>query len=112
MSTTQTITPDAELWHDEWAAALDVLELDLDEAEQLLNDGHAPEGPRVPWAPPVIGGYLPGSLHERARSLRERQLRVAADLTKALILTGLQRNAVRALRNETPAQPVYLDQRC
>ncbi len=97
-------------WASAWAAALDDLELSLDETERILRGG-APSGTTAaPWAPPVLEGPMPGDLRTRALALHHRQqqmIRAAADAAagarKQLELTSRMSTA------RPEPSPVYLD---
>src|SRR5512139_770928 len=98
-------------WASAWAAALDALELSLDETERLLR-GQAPDGGTTlaPWAPPALDGPMPVDLRTRALALHHRQqqlMRVTADAAIAL-----RRQAELTSRMSTAHRdpsPVYLD---
>lgn len=92
----------------EWEAALDRLELDVELAEQMLTSS-APALPE-PWEPPNLRGPMPDDLLPRARLLHERQLAAARDI--ALAATANRRHvALTSKLSSTvpPDVPVYLD---
>lgn len=78
-------------FHDAWAAALDALEMDVEQAEHLLRVGDPPEATVPGWQPPALPGALPLELRERAHALLDRQLHAASALTRAMHATGRQR---------------------
>jgi hypothetical protein len=59
-------------WDAAWSAALDELELTLEQTEALLR-GELPEETPSPWTPPALSGALPVHLVGRAQSLFSRQ---------------------------------------
>jgi hypothetical protein len=101
-------------WASAWAAALDALELSLDETERLLR-GEAPAStPDAPitsdWTPPALEGPMPVDLRTRALALHHRQQRVLRATAEAA--AALRRQAELTSRMSTaPAAktPVYLD---
>ena len=75
---------DRAAWDDAWAAALDELELTLEETEQLLRatPPHPaaadlvvrPDGsPVAGWVPPQLNSPMPPAMLERAQGLLARQ---------------------------------------
>lgn len=98
----------AESWDAAWRAALDELELSLDQAELLLHTAE-PE-PLPSWQPPALTGPPPPDQLERAHRILERHLRVSHDLAEALAATGQQLRLAGAMaRNRPQERPVYLD---
>lgn len=106
-------------WHDAWSAALEVLELDVLEAERLLALGRAPAdaGELMPvpgaWTPPRVRGALPADLRARAEAILARQLRVADDLVRAM---GSNRRELQVARKMNSGavdrtRPVFVDSR-
>lgn len=98
-------------WASAWAAALDELELTLDETERLLR-GDAPEPgtTAAPWAPPPLEGPMPVDLRTRALELHHRQQRLL--LATAEATAALRRQAeltARMTPTRAPSAPVYLD---
>jgi hypothetical protein len=98
-------------WASAWAAALDELELSLDQTERLLR-GEPPESstPNAPWAPPALEGPVPVDLRTRALALHHRQQEVLRATAQAA--TGLRRQAALTSRMSTARtepSPVYLD---
>lgn len=103
-------------WSTAWTAALDDLELTLEQTEQLLRGDHAAL-PTIaePWSPPQLAAPLPAELLERAQSLLARQHLLMAQTATAmcgarqnLALVGKVADAAGVRR---PAQAVYLDVR-
>ena len=103
-------------WDDAWAAALDDLELTLEQTERLLGGGDPQEAlDAAAWVPPELSGSLPVELAARAQVLVARQRvlmgrtasaisatrRGVADLDKVNVFAGAER----------AAPPVYLDLR-
>ncbi len=95
-------------FRDEWVAALERLEVDVELAEALLT---SPDPTPLPeWTPPVMRGPLPSDLEPRARLVLERQLAVAHALTRKLTATGRERGFARAVRaTGSPDIPIYVD---
>ena len=99
--------------HLHWETALDRLELDVLGAERILADpsrdgrvGHEP------WDEPTLAGPIPLDLVDRALELRERQLRVEADLTRAVGVVSRQHRFADRVDRATGrghGQAVYLD---
>jgi hypothetical protein len=98
-------------WASAWAAALDELELSLDQTEWLLRGEDPGSGTTAaPWAPPVLEGPMPVDLRTRALALHHRQQRILRATAEAA--SGLRRQAALTSRMSTgPAEPspVYLD---
>ncbi|HEY0952526.1 hypothetical protein [Nocardioides sp.] len=99
--------------HLHWETALDRLELDVMLAERLLADpsreGHARH---EPWDEPTLSGPIPADLVDRALALRERQLRVEAELARAAGVVGQQHRFAARVDRATgrgPGGAVYLD---
>jgi hypothetical protein len=101
-------------WGTAWSAALDDLELTLEETERLLS-GDTDMPTPAPWTPPELGGPLPSELLTRAQTLLQRQQQVIARTSDTM--TGARKS--RALLGKVadvagvrrPAQAVYLDVR-
>jgi hypothetical protein len=100
-------------WRAAWAAALDELESDVEQAEALLADDHMQrEHPPVnPWRPPQGLGPLPLDLRPRADAILNRQLTAARDI--ALALGANRRHAAFAAKVEGGSdggpRPSYVD---
>jgi hypothetical protein len=104
------VDPAAEpAWEAAWVAALDELELAVDDAEQMLADAHRTPAGAGGWCPPAGLGPLPASLETRARAILERQLAVAEALSAAAVRSRRQLRAQQALRPFVPHAPVYVD---
>ena len=98
-------------WAAAWAAALDELELSLDETERLLRDEAPDTGTTpAPWMPPALEGPMPGDLRTRALALHHRQQQVLRATAEAA--GAARRQAALTSRMSTgPVEPspVYLD---
>jgi hypothetical protein len=95
-----------------WTEVLDLLEREVEAAEQLLAAG-APADHHLdpgPWQAPPLAGPLPETLRTRASALARRQAAVQADLSRAAldVAAGLGRTRRPAFRG-TSAAPVYVD---
>ena len=100
-------------WHEAWGAALDDLELTLEQTERILN-GEPPDGVEATgWTPPQLSGPIPAQYVVRARTLLDRQQALISETVTATVgirqklelldkLTGSRRGA----RDE---HPVYVD---
>ncbi len=105
-----TETPD---FHDAWVAALVVLELDVDRAEDLLRSHTAEVPDLIPWTPPTGIGMLPLTLVDRVRVLHQRQLEVAVVLAAAIAGNRRQSALAEAIDSTRPeARPVFVDRAC
>jgi hypothetical protein len=77
-------------FHALWVDALDALELDVHEAEQLLAARRTPAGSvdlvrvTADWKAPLLPGPLPENLVARAKAILARQLQVSEDLVHAM----------------------------
>ena len=97
-------------WASAWAAALDELELSLDETERLLRGEAAGGTTLAPWAPPALHGPMPVDLRTRALALHHRQHQLMQ--TTADAASALRRQAELTSRMSTAHRdpsPVYLD---
>jgi hypothetical protein len=99
----------------DWRQALDELEGDVLDAQDLLARGRAEEiatwGRRSEdWVPPSDLGPLPDDLRERAARLLQHQLAVAEELAERITQSQKQRD-VAARMSYAPARPVasYID---
>lgn len=96
---------------DAWSRMLDLLEADLDLAEQALL--RRDEAPHVgDWEEPALTGSLPPYLLERARAVRERQRDILARIPEALgRLSRQQTLTARIGHVTTPSTsvPVFID---
>jgi hypothetical protein len=98
-----------------WHQALDELEGDVLDAQDLLARGRAEEiatwGRRSEdWVPPQNLGPLPDDLRERAARLLQHQLAVAEQLAERITQSQKQRD-VAARMSYAPSRPVpsYID---
>ena len=98
-----------------WHQALDELEGDVLDAQELLARDRAEEianwGRRSEdWIPPQGLGPVPPDLRERAARLLQHQLAVAEQLAERIIQSQRQRD-VAARMSYAPARPVasYID---
>jgi hypothetical protein len=100
-------------WRDAWAAALDDLEADVTEVEQLLAADHRVRDTPLAnaWRPPEGLGPLPLDLRPRADAVLARQLTASGAI--ALALGTNRRQAAVAAKIETggrgASRPAYLD---
>lgn len=99
----------------DWQEALDEIEGDVLDSEELLARGRAAEiatwGRRAEdWIPPTHLGPLPDDLRERAARLLQHQLAVAEQLAERVTQSQKQRD-VAARMSYGPARPVasYID---
>lgn len=113
-----TATPPAPAdFREEWVAALERLECDVETAEALLaveslTDETAAELALATWEPPAVREPLPSDLEPRARLVLERQLAVAYLLTERLTRTAQHRRLTEHLRSDAHVDvPVYVDLR-
>ena len=107
-------TPDSG-WDTAWVAALEAMELEADEVEQMLRHRDvleaAPVTP-VSFTPPDGLGPLPIALADRARRLVQRQLDLARELTIAMAGNRQQARLVSRLHREAvDSVPVFVDNR-
>jgi hypothetical protein len=100
-------------WTTAWTAALDTLEADVQEVEDMLAADHRQRDNPITngWKPPTGLGPLPLDLKPRADSILNRQLAAAQAVSLALATT--RRQAAVAARIETGQQaaprPAYVD---
>jgi hypothetical protein len=113
-------------WDRAWEAALDELELSLQEAEQLLHaapeaatagelvvrqDGTAVRG----WVPPQLNTPMPPEMLERAQDLLARQAELIGATMAAMASTRVNRDLVGRIsgapRSGRTTGAVYLDVR-
>lgn len=107
--------PPGSGWDTAWVAALEAMELEADEVEQMLRHRDvletAPVTP-VTFTPPDGLGPLPLVLAERARRLVQRQLDLARELTIAMAGNRQQARLVNRLHREAvDSVPVFVDNR-
>ena len=101
-------------WTTEWTAALDDLEVTLEQTEHLLaGQGRTTVAPAADWTPPKLATPLPPEMLDRARELLARQQQLIA-LTTSAMSGNRQSNALvdkvaDAAGARRPAMSVYLD---
>ena len=98
--------------HLHWETALDRLELDVMLAERTLADPSRDRQIAEPWDEPMLAGPIPADLVERALEIRERQLQVEAELTRAVGAARCQHRFADRVDRATgrgPGRAVYLD---
>jgi hypothetical protein len=107
-----------QAWHQAWCVALDDLELDVTEAEHLLEARRGTPAPAQlrlvgGWQPPAVDGPLPGDLRMRAQAILARQLRVAEDLVKVIAVGHRELQVARRMDSgaRDRSQPVFLDRK-
>lgn len=83
---------EVEGWRDAWVAALDELEIDVAQAEAMLEHDHSrpTEIDFGLWTPPPVDGPMPEDLVPQAVALFDRQQRVASRLARAAVQTRQQ----------------------
>ncbi|HET6153354.1 MAG TPA: hypothetical protein VFE15_10370 [Marmoricola sp.] len=99
-------------WHDAWGAALDELELDLDQVEAMLADErrNAELPPADLWRPPTELGALPLELKPRADEILTRQLKAAEEIGKRLTRNRRQFAVTSRIETgEAVKRPAYVD---
>jgi hypothetical protein len=100
-------------WHAAWAAALDELDLSLEEAEGLLASDHEAREYRVPdpWRPPQGLGPMPLDLKPRADTILARQIAVGQALSRAMVANRRQAALLdRVVESRQGARrPAYID---
>lgn len=97
-----------QTWDAAWVAALDELELSVDQAEALLHSAD-PE-PLPPWQPPVLTGPPPPDQIQRAHRLLERHQQVTHQIATAMVATRRQLALTDKMNRNRPHEtPIYLD---
>lgn len=92
----------------QWVAALERLELDVGNAEQMLAERQRLE--LEPWVPPTLRAPIPDDLVPRARLIHERQLAVAHAMTQQVSSTTQRLSLTMRMRALViPDVPVYID---
>jgi hypothetical protein len=111
MSTSSLTDQRAPDWDTEWAAALEVLELDLTAAEGLLSAGRTSAAVAPRWVPPELAGPLPGNLLARAEAVLARQLRVSHQLAHGMAVNRLELRLARRMDSGTThhSTPAFVD---
>nr|BFE67567.1 hypothetical protein GCM10020092_008680 [Actinoplanes digitatis] len=100
-------------WREEWVAALDALEADVETIERLIEDEHRVQAlPAAnPWSPPTELSALPLDLKPRADRILARQIAAAHAVSTAI--TGNRRQTAYAAKIEVgtacKAIPAYVD---
>lgn len=101
-------------WRSAWVDALDRLEADVAEVEELLRTDQflRETPPSDAWTPPEGIGPLPLDLRPRADRILARQLAAAEAIARAM--AGNRRQAALTSKIELfdsgAARPAYLDQ--
>jgi hypothetical protein len=102
-----------DVWHAAWVAALDELELSLDDAERLLEGNHPGEAEIPLWKPPTIPAPIPDELLPRAEELVARQRDVIGATLRAMAAARQQLELVDKVAGlhgaRTADRPVYVD---
>jgi len=101
-------------WASAWAAALDALELSLDDTERLLRGEHPHAGTTAAphataWSPPALEGPMPVDLRTRALALHHRQQRVLRATAEAAAALRRQAELTERMSTAPAKTPVYLD---
>jgi hypothetical protein len=100
-------------WQAAWSAALDELEMDLEEAQAVLaGDLMLRDNPvQDVWHPPQGLGPIPLDLRPRADAILARQLATAAAITRALATNRRQAAATARIETgrQSAARPAYID---
>ena len=100
-------------WREEWVAALDALEADVESIERLIEDEHRAQAlpAAEPWSPPAGIGALPLDLKPRADQILARQIAAARAVSTAI--TGNRRQTAYAAKVEVgtagKAVPAFVD---
>jgi hypothetical protein len=99
-------------WHTAWDAALQAVELDVEEAERLLVRMHAGEEPEVAplgdWIAPALLGPMPVEFADRARALLRRQSDVTELLAEAMVSARSQTRGLSKF-DAPERRPVFVD---
>ncbi len=74
-----------DAWHAAWVAALDELELTVEDTERLLRSGPSAQVVIPLWTPPRIAAPIPDELLPRAHELIGRQREVIAATLEAMV---------------------------
>lgn len=102
-----------DAWRSAWVAALDELELTLEDTERLLQGRHAGEAATPLWTPPTVAAPMPSDLLPRAEELIGRQRDVIAATLKAMAGAKQQLDLVDKVAGlhgaRHPDRPVYVD---
>lgn len=104
----------SDQWRSAWEAALDGLEADVAEIEELLRaDQFVRDTPPVdPWTPPEGLGALPPDLRPRGEEILARQIAAANGIARAIVLNRRQAALTNRIElfDSGAARPAYLDQ--
>lgn len=99
-------------WDAAWSAALDDLELTLEQTERLLA-GDVPEEAPSLWTPPALHGSMPVHLAGRAQSLLARQQELIRQTAAAAAGTKQQLTLLSKVAGlsdaRTPERSIYVD---
>lgn len=99
-------------WDAAWSAALDDLELTLEQTEALLR-GELPEETPTPWTPATLPGSMPAHLVGRAQSLFSRQQELIRQAAAAAAGTKQQLTLLSKVAGitgaRTPERSAYVD---
>jgi hypothetical protein len=101
-------------WVRAWGDALRDVEVDVEQAENLLRQLHE-EPDSLPeltfeadWTSPSLDGPVPEQFAERARRLLQRQIQVSSELGHAIVYARSQSRAINKLE-QAETRPVFLD---
>ncbi|MFI5953592.1 hypothetical protein [Cryptosporangium sp. NPDC051539] len=101
-------------WRSAWTAALDDLEADITQIEELLrSDQFTRDTPTIdPWTPPEGLGPLPLDLRPRADRILARQTAAAEEVARAMAVNRRQAALTNRIElfDSGAARPSYLDQ--
>jgi hypothetical protein len=101
-------------WQLAWEQALAALELDVEDAERMLQSARDGRETAVPaglgsWAPPAGLGPLPESLAERAQVVLARQLALIEDVASAAVRSRQHHEVARRMQPTAHARPLFVD---
>ncbi|WP_432511042.1 hypothetical protein [Kineococcus sp. SYSU DK001] len=100
-------------WRIAWDSALRAVELDLEDAERLIERLHREEDVVATasvgdWVAPSLSGPVPTEFADRARALLQRQSDVSQRLVEAMGHVRTQRRALTKL-DAVESRPVFID---
>lgn len=103
----------SELAHTAWEQALDALERDLEQAEEIIDRRESGQAAEIlEWAVPDLSSRLPAALVERATQLAARQ-RVLIERLPDAIAAVRRQSAVTTKMSRSSHSPhqasVYID---
>ncbi|MGN6612427.1 MAG: hypothetical protein ACTHLJ_11680 [Angustibacter sp.] len=109
-----TTTQPADCWQEAWEQALAALELDIEDAERILQAARAGHESPMPvglgsWAPPAGLGPLPESLAERAQLVLARQLALIEDVASAAVRSRQHHEVARRMQATPHPRPLFVD---